>query len=188
MSPLQADKYSNSGGCFSNVLVLFSTVFHQRMYFHGLYFESWSKVRISLCLPSKLTNLPTFRADTRICTNLPLLHCPSSWRNEKIYQFSFDNIYFSYLTNSSLGLSVCFNANCNCLCTFAQSLCLFVTCCGVINGSNSGWCSAETIYRGVHKSCQRGSINPRRKYVDTTLCWDINHKTRCHITASWRKH
>ena len=107
---------------------------------------------------------------------------------KKIYQFSFDNIYFSYLTNSSLGLSVCFDANCNCLCTFAQSLCLFVTCCRVINGSNSGWCSAETIYRGVHKSCQRGSINPRRKYVDTTLCWDINHKTRCHITASWRKH
>ena len=108
---------------------------------------------------------------------------------KKYQEISFsDNLYYSYLTNSSLGLSVCANANCNCLCTFAQSLCLFVTCCGVINGSNSGWCSAETIYRGVHKSWQRGSINPRRKYVDTTLCWDINHRTRCHITASRRKH
>ena len=84
MSPLQADKYSNSGGCFSNVLVLFSTVFHQRMYFHGLYFESWSKVRISLCLPSKLTNLPTFRADTRICTTLPPLLRSCSCRDEEI--------------------------------------------------------------------------------------------------------
>ena len=116
----------------------------------------------------------------------PLPELLKKWKSISIFfwqylLFIFDEFKFRFvcLFQCKLHLPLYF-------CTV--SLSFFVTCCRVINGSNSGWCSAETIYRGVHKSCQRGSINPRRKYVDTTLCWDINHKTRCHITASWRKH
>ena len=47
------------------------SVFFKSVFVEGVFFKSWVKLRSSLCLPSQLTNLLTFRADTHICTTLP---------------------------------------------------------------------------------------------------------------------